>query len=301
MIVVFGTICLDRIRRVPHLPEPGACVETDEEVVSLGGEAANTAACLMRLGARVRLFGNPTGEDEDGSLLRDALLRAGLPTPGTAGGYETPVCDIMVAPDGERAMVGHGFSTIEGSHVRLPELDGGDWFTADPNLQASARRAAASAQERGLRTYLMDFIRDEDRALLDGCDVWQSSTDWAGKRGDWELNLDLCRAHARRHDCLTILTDGPAGLVVCEPGTEPRRLPAFRCEQVVDTTGAGDAFRGGMLFGLDRGLPLSDSLRLAACVGCLSCRKMGAVSALPTLQEALEFIAAHPEVAAAYV
>ncbi|MCX7800475.1 MAG: hypothetical protein N2109_09060, partial [Fimbriimonadales bacterium] len=69
MVVVFGTVCLDRVRRVPALPEAGGYVEILEERLLLGGEAANTARHLAAWGVPVALAGNGLGGGGEGRLL----------------------------------------------------------------------------------------------------------------------------------------------------------------------------------------------------------------------------------------
>jgi sugar/nucleoside kinase (ribokinase family) len=87
-----------------------------------------------------------------------------------------------------------------------------------------------------------------------------------------------------------ILTLGEQGCYAVSADGESCALPAFRV-QVLDTTGAGDAFHGGLLFALARGYPLRRSVQVASGVAALSCTRLGGQSGLPGLSELTSFLA----------
>lgn len=301
LILVFGTICLDRVRRVPTLPAPGGYVEVADESALLGGEAANTANALRSWGAEVELFGNDLGDGVDGETIRRLLSDRGLSASpaGRSEAHATPVCDIYVTPDGERTMFGRGFATMEPTFdpARLP-LRAGEWFTAEPNMANVSREAARAAQAAGMRTYLMDFIRHDDP--VEPGSFWQSSTDWAGHRNNMQRNVEWVKRFVAERGCFAIVSDGPNGFVAGSPERPVRAYPPFPAPLVVDTTGAGDLFRAGMLFGLSQGLPMTDCLRFASAAGCLKCRALGATTDVPTVEEIRRHIAENPDVSRQY-
>lgn len=302
VIVVFGTICLDRMRRVPSLPQPGGYVEVLEERFNLGGEAANTANALAIWGNPVRLCGNPIGHGANGRLLREMLAARGL-EPTVAGvanpSTRTPICDIYLTPDGERTMFGLGFS--QSDHEVMPErlpLEGARWFAAEPNMSRASRQATRAAQEAGLRTYLMDFLADSD-PIVPGS-FWQSSTDWAGFRNNGQRNLVWLRKFVERTQSFAVLSDGPNGFVAGGPDHHVRMFAPFPAPGVVDTTGAGDMFRAGMLHGLSRDWPISRCLAFASAAGCLKCATYGATTRVPSVDEIESLIAANQDVVSQY-
>jgi sugar/nucleoside kinase (ribokinase family) len=299
MVVVFGTVCIDRILRVTELPSPGGYVDIDEELLMLGGEAANTALALQSWGIDVELYPNAVGTDPEADLLVDLIRARGLPMRFLRrGNAPTPVCDVYVTPDGDRTMFGRGFKDMDdATELDALPLYAGEWFTAEPNMSVLSRQAVHLAANAGMKIYTMDFVRAGDPVPQGS--FWQSSTDWAGRREDSAANLEWVRAHAQRHGCCAILTDGPRGFVVGRPGEHPHLVPAFPCPGLVDSTGAGDAFRAGMLFGLHTRDSLCECLRIAAAAGSLRCRSLGASAGVPTLDEIAGLIAAHPNVAEA--
>lgn len=304
MIVVFGTVCLDRIFVVPRWPAPGGYAEVETESFGLGGEAANTAAALTQWGAEVMLLGNRVGCDNDGTLLLSLLDAADLFTGAKAWGERTPVCDIFVTPNGERTMIGRGFSNMDASEVFdatvLQNCRADDWLTAEPNMPRAARRAAEVAQERGMKTYLMDFIREEDNVICARCDVWQSSTDWAGIRGDMDTNLRLVQQRAEQFCNWNILTDGAQGFCAAGPNLPARHFSPFPCTHARDVTGAGDVFRAGVLFGLTQAWPIAKSFAFASSSASLNCGFLGAVSGIPSVNEIHACIEKFPEIEGSY-
>ncbi|MFN3729920.1 MAG: carbohydrate kinase family protein [Fimbriimonadaceae bacterium] len=285
MILVFGTICLDRVRRIDRYPEVGTYAEVRDESLILGGEAVNTACALHLWGAEYGLYGNGVGEGAWGELLAVMLRERGLRMLSPLDSRSTaPVCDIYVSDDGHRTMFGLGFKNLAGmiDLDRIPYTESG-WFTVDSNFGEVSRFVVRRAKKAGMRVYAMDLYRDDEP--LGAGDVWQGSTDVVGRRDDPEENLQWVAGWVARYGCTTILTDGPHGLVYGAPGQEPTFIPSFMKVQVVDSTGAGDAFRAGMLFGLHAGWDVARTLRFAMASGALSCRTLGASTGAAPLDE----------------
>ncbi len=300
MILVFGTLCIDRTRTIGKLPRAGGYAEILSERVALGGEAANTAWSLMHWGADFRLAGNPMGHDPNGSLLFDLLEKSGLPMSHLERRDAiTPVCDIYVTPNGDRTMFGVGFATITDClHPASAPYQSNGWFTLDSNLRASGNEALRLAQKAGMKLYVMDIV-EPDLTLHPG-DCWQCSTDWAGESGNMEANIQWLTDWIERHGCQAVLTDGSRGLIAGTPEIKPRYFKAYPCPSPVDSTGAGDMFRAAMLFQLAHGKPFLDSLSFASAAGCLKCMRLGAISEVPTQAEIEAHIAAHPEISSQF-
>jgi sugar/nucleoside kinase (ribokinase family) len=283
VILVFGTVCLDRVMRVPHLPQLGGYVGIQDEALFLGGEAANTAFALNAWGAEVVLVSNGLGAHSDGQALRELLADRGL-APISPEGGRTAVCDIYVTPDGERTMFGRGFDGLafDLAPDAIPFREK-CWFTAEPNMSEDSRRVAREAQRRGMRLYLMDFYRS-DEWVPEGA-WWQSSSDWVGGRGDREGNLRWVADWSRRHRCHSVLSDGARGFTYSDPEGEARFYESPAPPNIVDSTGAGDNFRAGMLFGLSQDWPVERCLRFAAAAGSLSCTFLGATTGVATVEQ----------------
>lgn len=300
MVFVYGTVCLDRVRTIAAYPKPGGYAEVLKETVMLGGEAANTANALATWGTSIRLAGNRLGQGPDADLLVAKLREKGLPVERLQPGGQTPICDVYVSLDGDRTMFGMGFagmaSLVESDKLEFP---GEGWFTADPNLGAAARAAARTAIRHGLRLYLMDFVQGDD-PIAPGS-IWHSSTDWVGERGNREGNQSWVSAWVGRYHAHCILSDGPNGIVYGSPEKGVRHFPAFPCESLVDSTGAGDMLRAGVLLHLVRGERIELGLAFGAAAAVLKCGHLGATSFVPGEAEVRALMEAHPEVLNQYL
>lgn len=282
------------------MPSAGGYVEITSELDLLGGEAANTALCLMAWGVPIEFFGNPLGSDPEGELLFRLAEEKGLPTKSLQRtAPRTTLCDIYVTPDGERTMIGTGFSEM-GQYVSLDEMPliAGEWFTAEPNFGPNARIAARKAIDAGMRMYLMDYIQEDDPVAPGS--FWQTSTDWTGTKGDLPATLEWAKKWTGMFGCHTIVSDGSLGLAFVSAQGRGALLPTFPCPLALDSTGAGDSFRAGMLRGLDAGKSLHECLTFASAAGCLACGYLGATSETPQLADILDLIDANPDVVKTY-
>ena len=299
MVLVFGTICIDCIRRISSLPKKGGYCAVEAQTKLLGGEAANTACYLTMWRQEVSLAGNALGSGYDGEVLRMKLLERGLDVHLLQKVGTTPVCDVYVTADGDRTMFGYGFH-IESNHTPFDALpfQAGHWFTADPNIPNASRLAAKMAFTKKMKLYLMDFARDNE--IIPKGAICQYGTDSVGERGNDCLNLNWVREWTDKHKCTTILTDGNLGLYVAVPGESEYHLPAFPAIAIVDSTGAGDAFRAGTLYGLIHELPLRHCLRFGAAAASLKVAHLGATEIVPSLREVENWIKVNPEIAHAY-
>jgi sugar/nucleoside kinase (ribokinase family) len=299
MVLVFGTVCLDRVMQIPRLPEPGGYVGITSEEVYLGGEAANTANALKSWGVEVELVSNELGTGPDAQLLNNLLASRGLASadmPHPTENQRTPVCDIYVTPDGERTMFGRGFSDMEPEiPIEQIKFRGGEWFTAEPNMSETSRAVASLAKRYGMKRYLMDFFREDDS--LGPGDIWQCSTDWVGSRGDASANVLWVRRWVDEKGCAAILTDGPRGLIFGSPELPARHFPALPSPLVIDSTGAGDIFRAGVLYGLHAGWPLLKAIVYGSAAGALECGYLGATTMVPTAEEIAIHIERHSQIA----
>lgn len=197
-------------------------------------------------------------------------------------------------------MLGFGFKDMErrGDPNLVPhEKDA--WITADSNHGEQSRVAIDEAHKAGMHTYLLDFVRDGE-PVPKGC-WWQSSTSWVGWRGRNTDNTRWVTEFAQRNECNAILTDGENGLYFARPNTPGLHLPAIPInEKIVDTTGAGDVFRAGMLHGLSHHWKISDCLVFSSAAAALNCQGLGATGGLASEERILQFVQSMKEVAQLY-
>lgn len=265
----------------------------------LGGEAANTASALTLWRMEVCLAGNGLGAGFESDRLRMLVLEKGIMDELLTHEGLTPICEVYVTDDGDRTMFGRGFAAMDpGVPLSSLPYERGMWFTAESNMRAASREAAHRAHVAGMNVYTMDFHHEDGQSPPGS--LAQFSTDWVGARGDVARNLGWVEGWSRRNGCTAILTDSAEGLYVGAPGEPPRQLPAFPAPLTIDSTGAGDVFRAGVLFGLATGCEMGDALAFGSAAASLKVASLGGNEGIPEKEQIEAHIAAHPTIAAAY-
>ncbi len=244
---------------------------------SSGGSAANTCAVAAGLGARVAYIGK-VADDALGRVFRADITEAGVyfPTVSLAEGAPTARCLILVTPDGQRTM-----NTFLGASVAFAAHDVDEALIADsavlylegylfdpPAAQAAFRTAARAARIAGRQVALSlsdAFCVDRHRAAFRGllADVDVLFANEAEICSLYEANRFDDAADAARADVtLAALTRSEAGSLILR-GAERVQVPA-ESAQVVDTTGAGDAYAAGFLAAYTAGRNLAACGRLGS-------------------------------------
>lgn len=283
-VVVYGTVCLDQFLRVDAAGEP-----IDSTVEELpGGEALNTATALAGWGVRVLLTGTALGADPEANRLRHLLDNhpLGLPRdyiPDDSSAV-TPVCTIRVSPDGERAMRGRGFAQAV-APLPLPEeiLAGRPVFAACPNLGDPAVTECLRAASFGCPVIAMDMahlpaVAAQARIVVTSQDAFRR---FFGERTAGIDPEALTRELVANGTQTAIVTLGAEGSIVTDREEGTFFVPAYPVADIVDTTGAGDAFRAGLCHGLLRDLPLRAMVQFASAAAALHCQRWGAGSRVP--------------------
>jgi len=240
-------------------------------VEASGGSAGNTIAGVASFGGRAAYLGK-VAEDNLGRVFTHDMRAVGahFDTPPLVGGKATGVSMINVTPDGQRTMC-----TFLGASVEFTEADVDpavieaakivylEGYLFDPQ---SARRAFAKAAGlahgagRMIALTLSDgFVVERHRAALMGFIESQVDLLFANENeitalfqvSDFDAAVEALRPHVK----LGAITRGSAGSVILSQG-ERLTVKAQPVEKIVDTTGAGDQYAAGFMFGLSRGLSL---------------------------------------------
>ncbi len=292
-IIVYGTVCLDAIWRLPYLPPAGSYVDILEEKTTVGGEAANTAIALAKWGVRVALVGNALGDDADGERLR-ALFQSESPEIDTrfittSATAITPYCLCMATPDGHRTMIGKGFNEMECPPLDVSLAQNARLFTTDPNAWEAGVQACHVATQAGAGAIPMDFTRDPEVSRRAAINLTSSAhVAPNGSLTDFAHYATRLRNESGR---TTIVTCGERGCFVAEEGSEDPaiQVPAYVLSEVVDSTGAGDTFRAGILYGQLQGWDILTTARFASAVAALNCTALGGWGGVRSLEEIAAF------------
>jgi ribokinase len=277
MILVFGSINVDLIVPVPHLPHPGETVLGGDYLILPGGKGANQALAARRAGARVMLAG-AVGADTFADIALGGMRREGVDTRLVRAVEQPTGCAaIMVATGGENAI-----AVAPGANARVcadqvpDELLGPDTILVaqmevppgETEILIGRVRARGGCSLLNLAPALL-----VDPALMGKIDLVVVNEGEAATLGSEPARL----AQPRR---ALVVTRGAIGATAFLRGGGKIEVPALPIEPV-DTTGAGDTFVGVFTAALDLGSTLESALRRASAAAGLACLARGAQSAMP--------------------
>ncbi|MEP7212581.1 MAG: carbohydrate kinase family protein [Acidobacteriota bacterium] len=290
-VLGFGTNAVDFLIQVPEYPAFNSKVELTDYVQAAGGEVATTVVGLQRLGLKTAYAGR-FGTDQAGDFGMLSLKEEGVDTSYAeqVPGANTQIAFIIVdIRSGERTVIWQRDKKLAYSEAEAPvdAVNRAKIIHFTPHDAAACRRMALLAREAGVLVSLdIDNFFDGTVDLLPLVDVLIASAEFPKKLLGIDDSRSALRELKKRYGCGIVgVTLGESGsLLLC--GDTFVETPGFAvpggCR---DTTGAGDAFRVGLLYGLLRGESVEESARLANAVAALKCRQVGARTALPDESE----------------
>ena len=287
--VALGLNAVDHLIVVPHYPEFNSKVRFQSHRTAAGGQCATAMVALARLGLRASYIGK-VGNDQLGRYQLDSLTSEGVDASGVmvVEGVESQVAFIIVdEPSGERTVIWDHDDrlTIEAAEVDRDAVTSGRALLLDGHNVEASIAAAGFARAAGIPTVLdIDNIYPGAERLLPLIDFLISSSTFPKRMtGESDVRVALKELSKQTGSLLVAATLGVEGVLAYIRG-EYIHSPAFAVE-CVDTTGAGDAFHGGFIYGLLAGFSIEETLRFSNAVAALKCRQVGARTALPTLDE----------------
>lgn len=295
-VIGFGTNAVDYLIQVPHYPPFNSKVELIDYVQAAGGEVATTMTGLQRLGLKTSYIGR-FGSDPEGALGWKTLADDGvdLTWATRVDGARTQIAFIVIdAASGERTVIWKrdeklAFSEDE-APVEAPASARVLHFT--PHDARACLALARRAKEAGTIVSIdIDNIFEGVDELLHYVDILITSAEFPERLLGISDKRDAMREMAARYGC------GVAGITLGEQGsmllcgdtfieTAGFAVPGG-CK---DTTGAGDSYRVGLLYGLLKGDSIEESARMANAVAALKCRAVGARTSLPSVDELNELL-----------
>ncbi len=300
-VVCGGIVIADIVvRPVDRMPRRGILESADTIDLCIGGCAANTGSALARLGVETALVGR-VGDDNTGRFLKDALAREGLDLSAlhTDKKLGTSATNVLVASDGERTFV-----HTQGANAALKDTD----FPLERFKDARLLHCGGILLNAGMKGAPLARLlrRGRKLGLITSVDtVWDVNGNWLSFVEDALPYSDIFFANESEALRITgrktpermadFFLERGVGLAVIKRGEKgsliataegKTAVPAYKVK-CVDTTGAGDAYVGGFLFGILRGWKPEKCARFGAAVASLSTLAPGAVTALPTYKQAL--------------
>ena len=295
-VVGIGENSVDLVYRVPRLAGAGDKVRATGCRRLLGGQVATTLCTCAAMGLRTRYVGT-FGNDEHGRLIRSELEQRGIDTSHAIVRYAPNRHAVVLVDEssGERTIVWQRDSSLalRQGDLSRDAIAGARVLHVDNVDEDTAITAARLGREAGLIvTTDIDQVTERTSELVAAVTfpvlaerVPQALT------GETDPQKAI-RALRQQHEGMLCVTRGPRGSMLLV-GTELHEAPAFEVT-AVDTTGAGDVFRGALIFSLLRGDRPDSMLRFANAAAALSCTREGAIAGIPNLREIEGLLAERP-------
>jgi sugar/nucleoside kinase (ribokinase family) len=292
-----------------RLPDAGELVATGDFLLQPGGCAANTAIALERLGVEAAVCGR-VGDDLLGDVVERDLRSRGIDTSGVlrTEGHTTSKTVIVPVVGEDRRFI-HTFganAALTAGDVAAAALEAaavlyvGGYLILPALRQDELAGRLAEARARGTRVVLdvavpagQSLSLDDTSRLLPLADYFVPNDDEAfALTGEREPRRQAERFLEHGAECVVIKL-GERGVYV-RSRDEELEVSAPPME-VVEPSGAGDAFAAGLIVGMLEGWELERSVRFAAVTGGSACTALGCWAGVFTRAEAEAFLAAHPD------
>lgn len=303
-VVGIGATSVDYVYRLPALPAasgPNSKVRIASHSVSCGGQTATALATCAALGLRAK-FAGAIGNDANGRLVLDAMRQRGIDVADALERQAGNQFAAILVEDrtGERIVL---WSRAEEVSIRASEVSAAVLASArvvhvdDVDQEAAIEIAREAGRLGAIVTSDIDRAtpRTDELVAAVGIPILAEHIPEA-LTGDAKMSRALRALHAR-HGKPMCVTLGARGAMMVVEGDQIVHEPGLAVE-AVDTTGAGDIFRGAFIHGLLRDAPPRELLRFANAAAALSCTRAGALDSVPTLAEVGAFLAEVPRHAA---
>jgi arabinose-5-phosphate isomerase len=306
-----GSMVVDRLYRIPRVlgPEEKGILRLlpngRPAQTFVGGVVLNHLGWAAALGLRTGVFGKQA-EDENGRFLRAAMDRLGIERDLVLDGSASSFAHIFVDDQGGRAIYMAPGATSETTPEQIR--------TRHASFITGSHRVSTEVSQLPLAAALEVLQIAEKAGIPSVVDLDVPPSDAVPGLGDPVTLEAVLRAatllkpakaaarelladaggnalgiaegmRARYGNQAVVVTDGEAGCAIAAAGVA-LRVPAFKAKEVIDTTGAGDAFLGGLLVALERGLDWADAGKLANACGTACVEKLGAFPEKPEVARA---------------
>lgn len=285
-VLCYGEIGIDNIIQADGLPSPETAIFPISDSYHRGGAASNTAVWLAHLGVKVKVTGNGIGQDLYGKMVLEGLSKHAnidLSLVEQRQGVNTPFTRAIVTPDGERSFLIFWYPQAPKVMLTKEMLNGIKYVALDLYGGPERLDTARLAFESGMSTAIGDVIWP-DHPVLPFTSIATNSAAYIRQSFP---GVDV-REHARKLRSISkgivITTDG-SGLVHALDSQGHGFTVQPPAVKAIDATGAGDAFRSGLLYGLLQGFDLPRSVKWGVAAGSLKVKNLGAATTLPDFKE----------------
>ena len=300
-VVGFGTNAVDFLIEVPEYPAFNSKVELNDYVQAAGGEVATTMVGLQRLGLKTTYVG-AFGDDPSGAFGLRSLSDEGVDVEHArvVKGARTQIAFIVIdSRNGERTVVWKRDKNLafsaENAPIGIVSLASVLHLTAH-DTEAALAMAQTAKQSGTLVSIDVDKTFPGIEDLLSQVDLLIASSEFPSRLLGIDDHRNALPEMAERFGCkICGVTLGERGSLLFADGAFIKSAGYAVPGGCRDTTGAGDAFRVGLIYGLLNASSIEDAAQYANAVAALKCRAVGARTSLPNEKMLQQFLDGQPD------
>lgn len=275
-----------------NFPEADAYAEIKSVYRMTGGEAANSSIVLGKLGVSTNLDGNWLGNDEDGRQTRIILESFGINTTRlTLKDNYKGVLEVVFADPSTR--------TVFGSYVHLlftdkqwnnpveQDVQDAKIVCLDPFFKEESQLVVGFCRKHSKPYVTVDCPPDGELARYAAVNI--VSGEYRHREYKDVALEEVYSQYAAQAEGLVIMTAGDREILYGRMGETPRKFIPYKV-QPVDTAGAGDSFRSGIIYGLLQNWPVEKTVNFASALAACICASFPGVLNCPDLESVMKFI-----------
>lgn len=286
MIIVFGSISVDMVMRIPHLPDTGDRIHTDTYSRIPGGKGATQAIAAARMGAKTAMVGK-VGQDGFGTQMLNKLKGEGILCSGVPRSDYTPtgVNIVMKTPERDKNIIAISGANHEAFEDQVPNeiLTPQNYVLFQMEVKHDQNWTLIQrAKEQGAITALnlapAGAVPDQVLEDLDYICVNREEAKFFSKHVG---GLDI-EAIAAKYELNVIVTLSERGAIMVKPdGTQVKGKAIDIGDEMADTLGSGDVFCGAFFACLHNGKSDKEAIQIACAAASLNCKTAGAQEGIP--------------------
>ena len=292
-IIGLGQVTVDEIYILQFIPKIDEVVFVKKRVKQQGGMVTTALKTISRLGGSVEFIGG-IGDDDNGKYVLDVFRDGNIDIKqveifkNQATAYSVILVDKKT---GKRTIINNPGVQKADLKLKIPDITGAKIIHLDGSWFETAVESARLAREKGITISIDLSPSNYDSKvfeLIKLCNYIIVPWKFAKYHTMKATALMAGRKLLEYGPDVVIITKGQNGSLLISEDKE-FEIPAFQVS-VKDTTGAGDSFHGGFLFGLTKNYNLKEAVIFASAVAALNCTKIGGQGGLPTFQEVKNFL-----------
>lgn len=288
----FGVIATSLLYLIEHdYPDRAGYAEIKTKYKNIGGEAANSSIVLARLGVKVKIDGNWINPDDDAEFFKDIFNTHAIDISRISYRKCQGPKEMVVVDANSRTIFGTYGQLMEEKSWNIPkkkDIENADVVCLDPFFGEASLRVAELANLCKKPVVTVDVKFDDPIFLVSSVSI--ISEEFLRDKYPGQKTETLIRSYHKHTQGTVIVTFGDKEICYASQGEKLAKMKPYSINPV-DTAGAGDSFRGGVIYGILRHWSIAKSIEFASALAAMVCQSSPGVLNSPSYKQVELFMA----------